>query len=285
MRWTNTKSWSIPAASIIDNDLDPSHQAVVSAVGNASNGTVSLVNGVVTFTPNPNFSGVAHFDYTISNPQGGTSTATETVDVAPVSDAPTLAAQATVTRAPEVSGGPVFGVSVFAAISVFANGGFVTAAFDQSTGRITAQIFDSSNNLVRSETVQANPDSNSGNAREVFLAPLSNGRFALTWAKEQFDAARTAIFTQIFDAGGNTIGPVITASFLPVPDPRLVTFEGAIAFAHRALSQGPDVVPLADEGNIMAYDQQHGIGFNAQGSRINSSFGSRRNGSTATATR
>ena len=144
----------LPAATLTANDLDPSHHSTVFAVGNASNGTVSLVNGVVTFTPNPNFSGVAHFDYTINDGQGGTSTATETIDVAPVADAPTLAVHAITGggRGPELalfSSLPRFEQGGFAASSALPNGGFATAWLNFNTGQINAEIFDASGNLVR----------------------------------------------------------------------------------------------------------------------------------------
>ena len=81
----------ISAASLIADSSNPSGATLtVASVGHASHGTVSLVNGNVTFVPAANFSGIATFDYTLSDGQGHTSTATVTVDVAPVADAPTL---------------------------------------------------------------------------------------------------------------------------------------------------------------------------------------------------
>jgi hypothetical protein len=73
----------IPGPIMTANDIDPNHRATVTAVGNASHGTVVVSNGVVTFTPDAHYSGAAQFDYTISDGQGGTSTATDTIDVAP----------------------------------------------------------------------------------------------------------------------------------------------------------------------------------------------------------
>ncbi len=85
------QSLVISAASLIADSTNPSGAALsVASVGNASHGTVSLVNGNVTFVPAANFSGVATFDYTLSDASGHSSTATVTVDVAPVADAPNL---------------------------------------------------------------------------------------------------------------------------------------------------------------------------------------------------
>jgi len=71
-----------------DTDLD-GDTLVISAVSNPSNGSVVLnPDGTVTFTPNANFHGTATFDYTISDGNGGTDTATVTVNVGSVNDAP-----------------------------------------------------------------------------------------------------------------------------------------------------------------------------------------------------
>src|SRR6185503_6078015 len=51
-----------------DTDIDSNGQLTVVAVSNAVNGTaVRNNNGSVTFTPAPNFSGTAGFDYSISD--------------------------------------------------------------------------------------------------------------------------------------------------------------------------------------------------------------------------
>ena len=54
-------------------------------------------DGTVTFTPNPGFSGVATFSYTISDGRGGTSTAQVSVTVAPPANQPPVAVDDAVT--------------------------------------------------------------------------------------------------------------------------------------------------------------------------------------------
>ncbi|WP_225409013.1 Ig-like domain-containing protein [Stigmatella hybrida] len=68
---------------VLGNDTDPDPGAVltVTEVTQPPNGTVTLVNGVVTYTPNPGFVGTDTFTYTISDGQGGFDTATVTVTV------------------------------------------------------------------------------------------------------------------------------------------------------------------------------------------------------------
>ncbi|MEJ5992774.1 tandem-95 repeat protein, partial [Ramlibacter sp. PS3R-8] len=73
-------------ASLLANDTDPDtgNTLAVTAVSNPVGGTVTLVGGNVTFTPNANFTGTASYDYTVSDGNGGTSTATVTINVTPV---------------------------------------------------------------------------------------------------------------------------------------------------------------------------------------------------------
>ncbi|TCM76255.1 uncharacterized protein DUF4082 [Rhizobium sp. BK068] len=66
---------TISIASLVANDVDPNGDALtISAVGNATNGTVSLdtQTGNVIFTPNANYTGPASFNYTLSDGRGGT---------------------------------------------------------------------------------------------------------------------------------------------------------------------------------------------------------------------
>ncbi len=59
---------AIAAATLLANDTDLDGDTLtVTAVGTAVNGTVSLVSGVVTFTPAANYTGAASFEYTVSD--------------------------------------------------------------------------------------------------------------------------------------------------------------------------------------------------------------------------
>jgi hypothetical protein len=57
-------------------------------VQGAVNGTVSLVAGTITFTPNANYNGPASFTYTVIDSNGGRATGTVNITVTPVNDAP-----------------------------------------------------------------------------------------------------------------------------------------------------------------------------------------------------
>ncbi len=76
--------------AVLTNDVDPDGDPLVITSASATNGTVVVnANGTVTFTPAPNFNGVATVTYTVSDGNGGIATATLTINVAPVNDAPT----------------------------------------------------------------------------------------------------------------------------------------------------------------------------------------------------
>ncbi|MSO89856.1 MAG: tandem-95 repeat protein [Rhodospirillaceae bacterium] len=87
---------TLSAASLLanDEDADTSDTLAVVGVGAAVNGTVAFVGDEIVFTPTANFSGIASFTYIVDDGQGGFDTATVTVDVAAVADAPIIAASA-----------------------------------------------------------------------------------------------------------------------------------------------------------------------------------------------
>jgi Ca2+-binding RTX toxin-like protein len=89
---TEDASLALSAASLLANDSDVDGDTLtITGVGNATNGTVALDGGNITFTPAANYNGPATFTYTVSDGQGGSSTATVTVNVAAVNDAPVAA--------------------------------------------------------------------------------------------------------------------------------------------------------------------------------------------------
>jgi uncharacterized repeat protein (TIGR01451 family) len=69
--------------SVLDNDTDPNGDPLaISAVGAAHHGTATAnPDGTITYVPDTGFSGVDTFDYTVSDGNGGTSTALVTVNV------------------------------------------------------------------------------------------------------------------------------------------------------------------------------------------------------------
>ncbi len=71
---------NIPVGSLLANDTDIENDTLtVTGVNSAVNGIVSLNNGIVTFTPNANFTGNGSFIYTITDGNGGTDSALVTI--------------------------------------------------------------------------------------------------------------------------------------------------------------------------------------------------------------
>ncbi len=70
-----------------DSDIDGG-TVTLASVGAALNGSVAIEAGAVRYIPAANFSGKDSFSYTIADGQGGSATATVTVNVASVNDAP-----------------------------------------------------------------------------------------------------------------------------------------------------------------------------------------------------
>src|SRR3954447_8911115 len=76
-----------------DTDVDIGDSKTLVSVQGAQHGTVSLnSSGDVMFAADANYSGIASFTYTMKDSAGATSTATVTVNVAAVNDAPVAAA-------------------------------------------------------------------------------------------------------------------------------------------------------------------------------------------------
>ncbi len=70
------------------NDTDPNGDDIsIASVGTAQHGTVVILDGTITYTPATNFHGTDTFEYTITDGEL-TDTATVTVTVTPVNDAP-----------------------------------------------------------------------------------------------------------------------------------------------------------------------------------------------------
>ena len=73
---------------VLSNDFQGDSPATITAVDDPANGTAVINNGVIEYTPNPNFNGTDVFTYTITDNNGDTSTANINVTVNPVNDVP-----------------------------------------------------------------------------------------------------------------------------------------------------------------------------------------------------
>ncbi|WP_139295211.1 cadherin-like domain-containing protein, partial [Planktothrix tepida] len=68
---TQNQLLTISSSTLLANDTDPNNDPLtITQVSNPTNGTVTLSNGNVLFTPVNNYTGPASFLYTISDGQG-----------------------------------------------------------------------------------------------------------------------------------------------------------------------------------------------------------------------
>jgi Ca2+-binding RTX toxin-like protein len=73
---------TLEASTLLANDTDADGDSLsLTGVSNPVNGSVTVSNGNVIFTPSTNFTGNASFDYSISDGKGGTSSANVSVAV------------------------------------------------------------------------------------------------------------------------------------------------------------------------------------------------------------
>ncbi|WP_309242985.1 Ig-like domain-containing protein [Hyalangium versicolor] len=109
--FTVAEDSSATALDVLANDStapDTGETLTITAVTQPANGTVTFTSSSVEFAPPADFNGTVTFTYTVEDGNGGTDTATVTVNVTPVNDPP-LATDDSFTVA-EDSGATVFDV-------------------------------------------------------------------------------------------------------------------------------------------------------------------------------
>jgi hypothetical protein len=209
----------ISAASLIADSTNPSGVALsVTSVGNANHGTVSLVNGNIVFVPDANFSGAAQFDYTLSDTSGHSSTATISVDVAAVADAPTVSATAGSDGSGAIArvGGEflinttTFGGQFFSSVGAYPDGSRVVVWADTSgrdgdfsNAQIRAQRFNADGTKAGVEfRVNTQTDFQQTMPK---VSVLANGNFAVIWHDESHqggDASGVAVKSRVYHRDG-----------------------------------------------------------------------------------
>ena len=98
---------------------------------------MSVVAGVLTYTPDANYNGTDSFTYTISDGNGLTDTATASVTVIAVNDALTTTAPATLSVAEDSSNAAVTGLSISDADAALAPAGVYEVTLGSTHGSLT----------------------------------------------------------------------------------------------------------------------------------------------------
>ena len=226
----------------------------LTSVGNATGGSVSIRNGRIVFNPDENFSGVAEFDYTVTDSHGVTKTATFTIDVKPVADTPVLTAQQDIA---EKIGGEFLvntttaGGQFQTSVTTLANGNFVIAWTDTSYSggdangdSVKAQLFDASGNKIGDEFL-VNTET-SASQRQPKTTALANGGFVIAWEDNSGtggDDSESSVKAQVFGADGRKVGGELLVNT-------------ATAGAQEAAS----ITALANGGFVVTWDDNSGTG-------------------------
>ena len=86
----STNEDSAITINALTNDSDPDGQSLtITTVGSPTNGTASTNGSTITYSPKADYSGYDSFSYTVSDGAGGSATATVSITVNSVNDAPT----------------------------------------------------------------------------------------------------------------------------------------------------------------------------------------------------
>ncbi|MFM9919242.1 Ig-like domain-containing protein [Lacisediminihabitans sp. H27-G8] len=243
---------TIAASALLANDRGTG--LGITAVSNATHGTIALVSGAPVFSPANNFSGTATFDYTVTDAAGASSTTTVTVTVLPtaVSDARTTNANTPVTSSDLTGNDLGTGMAVTAVSSpvngaVVLNGGspiFTPATGFSGTASYSYTATDSSgkttsatvtvtvlpvasadaatttaNTPVTSSTLTAN-DAGTGLTVTAVASPVNgtvvlNGGSPIFTPTTGFSGTASYSYTAT-DASGKTTSATVTITVLPV---------------------------------------------------------------------
>jgi hypothetical protein len=124
-------------SSLLANDTDPDNDTLTITSGtNGSHGTVSVVAGVLTYTPNSNYNGTDTFTYTISDGHSHTDTATATVTITAVND-PVTAAVPGPTTVYEEELTAIGGISIADVDATLAPAGIYEVTLSAGNGALT----------------------------------------------------------------------------------------------------------------------------------------------------
>lgn len=224
----------IQASSLAGNDTDLDGDSLtVTAVGEASHGTVALVNGQITFTPDADYNGPASFSYTVSDGKGGMDSATVAVSVTPVNDAPTAADD---TLSMDEDSALVIFPGAYPGISV---------------PRPTVALPTSS--------VLGNDTDAEGDALTIVaVGGASHGSVELINGTLVFfpdpDYTGPASFTYtVSDGKGGTTTANVTVNVTPVNDAPVIASEAASSVAENAVGTAYQIVASDVDGDVLTY--------------------------------
>jgi VCBS repeat-containing protein len=163
-------------SQLLGNDTDPeSDTRTITSATQGAHGTVSVVGGVLTYTPNGNYNGADTFTYTISDGNNHTDTATVNVTVTAVNDPVGTVAPGAVNNVPEDSAGfAITGMSITDDDTALAPGGVYSVTLSATQGTLT---------LTTTTGLSFDTGDGAGDSTMTFHGTLSDINTALATAK------------------------------------------------------------------------------------------------------
>jgi len=164
------------AIDVLQNDVDPENALTVTTVSAPAHGTTTLIGGIVQYQPALNYFGPDSFQYTVSDGVGGQASATVSVTVVPVNDAPvahpdgffgtdtfTVPAPGVLVNDTDVDGPMMIAVldtdAAYGTVTLDPNGGFTYTPFD-SCNEVDSFTYHVTDGFLSSETVTVTLDIN-----------------------------------------------------------------------------------------------------------------------------
>ncbi|MEM9784862.1 MAG: Ig-like domain-containing protein [Pseudomonadota bacterium] len=239
-----------PAAS----DVDAGDTAAFAIVTQAGNGTVvDNGNGTFTYSPNPDFNGVDSFTYSVTDSEGATDTATISVAVTPIDDAPE--ADNSVVDATEggaVIAGSVTATDIDSANIVYSVQGTAPAglsfnndgtftfdpsnpaydaldAGDTETLTVTFQASASGQTDTATLTINLTGTNDAPQANAVVASVLEDGSVTVAPTSSDADADDTAAFSVASQPSNGTVVDNGNGTFTYTPNPN---FNGVDTFTY-----------------------------------------------------
>ena len=125
-------------SQLLSNDTDPENDTrTITAGTNGAHGTVSVVAGVLTYTPNGNYNGTDTFTYTIDDGNGHTDVGTANVTVTAVNDPVTGAVPANASVDEDSVDAAITGMSISDVDAALAPAGVYEATLSATHGVLT----------------------------------------------------------------------------------------------------------------------------------------------------
>jgi large repetitive protein len=236
--------------SVLGNDTDVDGDPLTVVSASAPNGTVVInANGTITYTPKLNFNGTDTITYQISDGKGGFSTATVTITVVPVNDAPVASPPLPPQANPDgaVVSVPVAGsfsdpdgdlltysaVGLPAGLTINATTGIISGTINRSASQVNGGIY--------SVTVTAS-DGKGGTANTTFSwtvtnpAPVAANDLATT---NEDTPVTVSVLTNDSDPDGDPL--TVTSASAP-NGTVVINANGTITYTPAANFNGTDTI-------------------------------------------